>query len=195
MQIVEEFPGANDIRMAPGVIETIDGAIEVRGRNNTVIMGMPQHSGGFYAQLTGDAYLSIGEGAVLNQQSFLIVAPARLTIGAGTAWSGPATITMHEPSEISIGANCLIAGGARISTSHVHKIYDKTTRDHLNKARNVKIGDRVWLGAEVKVFPGADIGHDSVVGMGAYVSKAYPPHCLLVGTPAVVKRDNIVWEP
>lgn len=194
MQIIEEFPGENTLNIAEGVAH-VDGAIEIKGRNNIVTIGMPIHSGGFYAKLTGDSELFVGEGAVFNQQVIYILAPGKFSVGAGTAWSGPATITMHEASEIVIGEHCLIAGGARISTSHVHKIYDRTTREHLNKARNVTIGDRVWLGAEVKVFPGANIGHDSVVGMGAYVSKAYPPHCLLVGTPAVVKRENIVWEP
>jgi hypothetical protein len=34
-------------RRSSYVIESIDGAIEVTGRNNTVIMGMTRQSGGF----------------------------------------------------------------------------------------------------------------------------------------------------
>ena len=195
MQIIEENPGSNTIRIDPAVAQEFEGVVELNGSNNIVAIGRPLGSSGFYVRMDGNAKLRIGHGGTLNRQEFHLLAPGRITIGEGCSWSGPVIVTMHEKAVIEIGAHCLIAGGAAISASHVHKIYDRTTGKRLNGPRNVKIGDRVWIGTEASIFPGADIGHDSVVGKGAYVSKAYPPHCLLVGAPARIARENIVWEP
>lgn len=195
MQIIEEFPGENRIEIDAEALAGIDGAVEVKGRNNVLILGTPAHSAGFYALLTGDCHLEIGKGNWFNKQEVYIAAPGRVTIGEGCSWSGPVVVTVHEPSNIDIGAHCLIAGSARISASHVHKIYDRATGERINKPRDVKVGDRVWLGANTSIFPGADIGSGCVVGIGAYVSKVFPDNCLIVGAPARVVRENIVWEP
>lgn len=194
MRIIEENPGANTIRIDPEVIQEFDGIIDLKGSNNIIAIGRPSFSSGFYIRMDGGAKLRIGKNNWLNKQEIYLLAPGKITIGEGCSWNGRVAITLHERARIEIGANCLIAGGAAISASHVHKIYDRTTGKRLNGPRDVKIGDRVWIGAEASIFPGADIGHDCVVGKGAYVSKAYPPHCVLVGAPARIVRENIVWE-
>lgn len=195
MQVIEEFPGHNTIEISDAIRANVDGAIQINGKNNVVSIGMPAHSAGFYISMCGDSHLQIGEGNWFNRQEFYLVAPGKLSIGEGCAWSGPVVVTMHESANIDIGAHCLIAGGARISTSHVHKIYDRFTGERLNGPRDVKIGDKVWICADASIFPGADIGHDSVVGIGAYVSKRFEPHCLIAGAPAKVIRENIIWKP
>jgi maltose O-acetyltransferase len=47
----------------------------------------------------------------------------------------------------------------------------------------------VWLGGGVVVCPGVSIGHNTVVGAGAVVTRDLPADVVAVGNPArVVKR-------
>jgi acetyltransferase-like isoleucine patch superfamily enzyme len=52
----------------------------------------------------------------------------------------------------------------------------------------VVIEDRVWIGARAIVLKGVTIGHDSVVGAGAIVTRSIPPYSVAVGQPARVIR-------
>lgn len=53
----------------------------------------------------------------------------------------------------------------------------------------VQIGDRVWIGSRAIVLKGVIIGHDSIIGAGAIVTKSIPPHSLVVGQAARVVRS------
>jgi acetyltransferase-like isoleucine patch superfamily enzyme len=49
-----------------------------------------------------------------------------------------------------------------------------------------KIGDRVWIGANVTILKGVTIGNDAVVGAGSVVTKDIPAKAIAVGNPAKV---------
>jgi acetyltransferase-like isoleucine patch superfamily enzyme len=53
----------------------------------------------------------------------------------------------------------------------------------------ITIEDRVWC-PKAMIMPNVTIGHDTVVGAGAVVTKSLPAGCLAVGTPAKVIREN-----
>ncbi len=48
----------------------------------------------------------------------------------------------------------------------------------------VKIGERVWIGANVTVLPGVTIGENAIVAAGAVVTKDVPPNTIVGGVPA-----------
>lgn len=58
------------------------------------------------------------------------------------------------------------------------------------------IGDRVLVGMGAIIMDQAKIGHDSIVAAGALVTedKEYPPGVLIVGRPAVAKRELTAAE-
>lgn len=61
----------------------------------------------------------------------------------------------------------------------------------------VSIGDRTYVGSAVRFAPGATVGNESLVSLGAVVTKAFTePRLLLGGVPAKVLRENIepVWS-
>lgn len=58
----------------------------------------------------------------------------------------------------------------------------------MTELRPVTIEDDVWIGARVCILPGVTIGHGSVVGACAVVSKSIPPYSVAVGNPARVVK-------
>ncbi len=53
----------------------------------------------------------------------------------------------------------------------------------------VIIGDNVWLGRNVAVMPGVNIGEGSVVAANSVVTKDIPPKSFAAGSPARVIRQ------
>ncbi len=61
-----------------------------------------------------------------------------------------------------------------------------------------RIGDRVWIGANVTVLKGVKIGDDAIIGAGSVVTKDIPERAIAVGVPARVikfrKARELVLE-
>jgi acetyltransferase-like isoleucine patch superfamily enzyme len=56
----------------------------------------------------------------------------------------------------------------------------------------VRIGRGSWIGQNVVILPGSDIGELSIIGANSVVSGTVPPRSLAVGAPARVVRT---WDP
>jgi acetyltransferase-like isoleucine patch superfamily enzyme len=52
----------------------------------------------------------------------------------------------------------------------------------------VKIGNNCWIGDNVAVLQGVEIGAGSIIGANSVVTKNIPPNTIAVGAPAVVIR-------
>jgi maltose O-acetyltransferase len=64
--------------------------------------------------------------------------------------------------------------------------HDASTKTHLNytKIKNVKIGDRVFIGAGSIILPGTTIGNDVIVGAGSIVGGKVDGNTVIAGNPA-----------
>jgi sugar O-acyltransferase (sialic acid O-acetyltransferase NeuD family) len=58
-------------------------------------------------------------------------------------------------------------------------------------AGQVCVGKGAVVGAGAVVLPAVTIGENAVVGAGAVVTKNIPDHCLVLGNPARIIRENI----
>jgi acetyltransferase-like isoleucine patch superfamily enzyme len=54
----------------------------------------------------------------------------------------------------------------------------------LKRQKKIIIGENVWLGCNVAVLKGANIGDGAVVAAGAVVTKSIPPYEIWGGVPA-----------
>ena len=56
------------------------------------------------------------------------------------------------------------------------------------KRKKVKIGNDVWLGRNVLITNGADIGNGVIAGAGAVITKDVPDYAIVAGVPARIIR-------
>lgn len=90
---------------------------------------------------------------------------------------------------VRIGARTLIGYRAQIlSANHAipplpHRIFDS---GHAVGA--VDIGRDVWVGANVCILAGVQVGDGAVIGAGSVVTRAVPPGAIVAGNPARIIR-------
>ena len=92
----------------------------------------------------------------------------------------------QDQGGIFIGDGALIGHGVVLATLN-HDL-DPEKRQQLHPAP-IRIGKRVWIGANATVLPGVTVGDDSVVAAGAVVNRDVPAKTVVGGVPAkVIKK-------
>lgn len=169
--------------------------ITFSGNNNRVVIAHPPinclHT---IIEMGHDSLLQAGEACNLSNSFFFCTKSCEIVIGSQATFTSRARLLMHEPSRITIGDDCMIAADVQLMTSDCHSILDLTTRERINFAENIDIGDHVWIGLQAMILKGAKIGTGSVVGMRSVVTGTVPDHSLVAGCPARVVRENVDWD-
>lgn len=131
------------------------------------------------------------------------------------AFGGPACISFGKNVElndfvhigsigsITIGNEVMIASRVFI-TDHDHGIYAgdgnhsdpaTTPRARQEVSCSVTIGDRVWIGENVSILPGTQIGNGAIIGANSVVKGIIPASTIAAGIPArVIKRYDDATE-
>jgi acetyltransferase-like isoleucine patch superfamily enzyme len=60
--------------------------------------------------------------------------------------------------------------------------------------QTVIIGNHVWIGTNVVILKGVNIGNGAVISAGSVVNRDIPSHSLAGGVPAKVIKENISWK-
>lgn len=126
----------------------------------------------------------------LKQYCFLSASRnASLKIGNNCGLSG-AVISAQD--SIIIGDRVLLGANVTITDSDRHPLGAKLRAQGLGgKAKQVVIGDDVWLGMNVVVLKGASIGGGSIIAANSVVTGSIPERVIAGGSPAqVIKRIN-----
>jgi acetyltransferase-like isoleucine patch superfamily enzyme len=114
-----------------------------------------------------------------NAHAWIIGDPV---IGEGT-WIGAFTV-IDGSGGLTIGRGCDISSGVHIYTHSTAKRC-VSGREFPNVERApVRIGDRVFIGANAVVNRGVTIGDSAVVGAGAVVTHDVPALAIVAGVPA-----------
>lgn len=119
----------------------------------------------------------------------------KATIGDNSTFED-AHIAVTEPrSEISIGTDCMFAYDIDIRTGDSHSIIDCITNMRLNYAKNITIGNHVWVASHVSILKGSRISDNSVVATRSVVTKPfYKGNIIIGGHPAKEIKKNINWK-
>lgn len=109
---------------------------------------------------------------------------ASITIGENTMFNNNPNIVAERES-IEIGQNCHIGQNFKCYSSDFHGI-KKEDRNNPEKIKTapVKIGNDVFIGNDVTILKGVEIGDNCVIGAGSVVTKNIPAHTIACGNPA-----------
>ena len=101
---------------------------------------------------------------------------------------------------IEIGDNTLIASGVVI-TSENHGTNPEIADSYADtplEAKPITIGKGCWLGENVIITPGVELGDRCIVAAGAVVTKSFPPYSMVGGVPAKLMKtynhNSHEWE-
>ena len=101
---------------------------------------------------------------------------ARLTIGERTYFNEGTMISCLE--NISIGAGCRFGPNVKVfDNDHQFSAGGGVTQEHATAA--IAIGSHCWLGANVTILRGTQIGDLCVIGAGCVVKGVIPPGSLV----------------
>jgi len=109
---------------------------------------------------------------------------ASIKIGNGSRIHGTC---IHAYVNITIGKRCLIAANTQIIDGSGHDLSMENPSNRTNtigSAKQITIGDDVWIGANTFVLPGTSIGNGSVIIAGSIVKGTFPKNSLIGGNPA-----------
>ncbi len=114
---------------------------------------------------------------------------ASIEIGDNVGISGA---TIYARSRISIGDHTNIGGNVKILDNDFHPVEVQARliddKDKIGTAP-VKIGKNCFIGCNVLILKGSEIGDNCVVGAGAVVSGKFEADCMIAGNPArIIKR-------
>ncbi len=74
-----------------------------------------------------------------------------------------------------------------------HRIIDSTLKNNII-CESINIGNHVWIGCNVTILKGVNIGDNSIIAAGSIVNKDVPKNCLAGGNPARIIKKDISWN-
>lgn len=152
--------------------------------------------------------IHIGKNCFIAPEAKLFAEPGRpIIIGdssyiaADAVIHGPVTlgtnvsinhhVTMDGGSKgILIGDNSRIAAYCQLYAFNHGMLADKLICEQPTQSHGIKIGNDVWLGANVGVVDGVVIEDHAIVGMNSQISRNVESYKIVAGNPATVIGDR-----
>ncbi|EAK5278024.1 acyltransferase [Campylobacter jejuni] len=117
----------------------------------------------------------------------------KITIADNTYINNNFAISAHK-NAIFIGSNCLIGVNFKALNSDFHAI-DIKNRNNLDciLGADINIGNNCFIGDNVTILKGVNLGNGCVVAHSSVVTKSFPDNSLIAGNPArlikIIKQE------
>lgn len=136
--------------------------------------------------------LEIGKNLSVNRLEIYFGNRGFCSVGKNT--SIMQAVCMVSDAELKIGEDCMLSSRILLRTHDDHHIFDRMTHQRINVPKDVVIGKQVWIGYDVCLLAGAQIGAGSIAAARAVTSSRFGEHVLIAGCPAKVIRENVCWS-
>lgn len=168
--------------------------IDIKGQNNLVDIAIENRLRNCLIHISGNnCVVKIDKHCILsNLEIWLEDDFSQISIGENITFEG-GHIASTEGKKITIGNDCMFSDRIEIRNGDSHAIFDIESNNRINNARDVSIGNHVWLGSDVKVMKGSVIADNTIIGTGSIVSGLLEPSSIYVGTPAKKIKTSIYW--
>ncbi|TRX34801.1 acyltransferase [Flavobacterium sp. ZT3R18] len=126
-----------------------------------------------------------------NGRDIIFYGDGDIVIGDSSYIGELSTIQVVKGNSVKIGKGCQISHNVRVYTSTDIADQDFSLENRLKKSANVIIGDFVWIGANVFINPGVEIGNNSIIGANSVVTKSVEANTIVGGVPArIIKQKS-----
>ncbi|WP_051254315.1 acyltransferase [Arenibacter latericius] len=169
---------------------------DIIGNHNSILIEHGAILSGITIFMRGDNHqLKIGKNCQFNGGSIWFEDHhGTLKIGKNTTIES-AHIAITEPNKsIVIGEDCMFSSYIEFRTGDSHSILDNSTRERINYAQNIKVGNHVWIGAHSIILKGVVLGNNCIIGTNSLVTRDIPDHSIAAGIPAKIVKSNIDWS-
>lgn len=100
-----------------------------------------------------------------------------------------------EPWIITLGSNVHITQGVKFITHDGGTLVFRNLIPDLEITKPITVGNDVYIGNNVMIMPGVNIGNKVIIGAGAIVTKDIPDNSVAVGVPArVIKTADEYFD-
>lgn len=133
--------------------------------------------------MVNSANIAIGSNCLLQDRVYLRAGiDGHIVLDEGAALNS--FVQMYGHGGIHIGKNSQVGPNTVLTTTG----HDYVSGNLESEYSAIRIGERVWIGANCTILGGVTIGDQAVIGAGAVVTKDIPARCVAVGVPARVVR-------
>lgn len=196
IQVVIIGKDGTEKRIAPHAIPGL--ILNYSGENNKVVLHEPFSFYKCEAVLSDGAVLHLGQESRCVEAKFFARNGGQILLGQRFTNAHGLEIYADEVPgiKVQIGNDCLFSFDIVLRSGDGHAIMDAETGDFLNKARNIIIGDHVWMGYRTSVLKGGRIPSNCIVGAGSIITKAFEEeNSIYAGAPAKkVNRKPVTWR-
>lgn len=165
-----KFIGNNNILYIDGKVNLENTSIEFRGDNSLIYICETDDKLPLDIKIYNNSTVYIGKNMWINKGIKIVVS---------------------EETNVFFGEDCLVSYDTCIRTADPHLLYDIKTKQRINEAKSIYVGDHVWIGQHVFFLKGTKIGSGAVIGaLSNLTGKTYKSNCSYGGNPArILKKD------
>lgn len=201
LSVIYRFIGLNCIRGRKGLKIYWTGVFSNRikiinhGSDNFIEFGEGCRLSRCKIQIFGNGNrIKIEQDCVCRDMDIWLSDGGAIEIGHNTHFVGKIHIACTEGKAVKIGERCLFSSDIVIRTGDSHSILDGKGQ-RINPASDVSVDDHVWVGQQVVLLKGAEIGEESIIGANSLVTgKKFGNRVVLAGNPAKVIKENVMWH-
>lgn len=174
--------------------------IRIKGSNNTVKIA--RNTDFYNSHITihaNNATVIIGENSVCKDLDINICCGngQKIILGKNIRAFGVNIYLNEKNAALIVKDDCLFSNSISIWPTDGHAIFDKDTKQRINNIqRPLEIGEHCWIGEGVKLTKNAKLPPNTIVGIGAVVTKEFnEEYTIIAGNPAKVIKKNVIWHP
>lgn len=193
MSLYSRIGGGNNNIMGISIFRRLFN-FEIHGRGNTIYIRSKLSKNvriviyGNSHRLTIEENVAFSKGIIWFEDN-----GCEIFIGSKTTIGEAVLSAAEDGRKIIIGADCMFSKGIKISTTDSHSIINLETGERTNQAKDVTIGNHVWIGQNVTINKGVEIGQNSIVAGHSVLTKSIPSNCIAAGVPGRVVKSQVDW--